>query len=228
MSETVLVVEDHEVTAQAVAYALRNDGFSVEVAADGPTALARAQASVPDLVVLDVGLPGVSGMEVCRALRERSSVPILVLTARDTELDTVMALERGADDYVTKPFSLIELVARVRALLRGRALALAGQASAHDVGDLRIDLQRHEVLLDGAPVHTTPSEFRLLTLLAERAGEAITRGELCTWLWGTDRSLDTRACDLHVARLRRKLEPNPSDPRRLLTVRGVGYKLVAV
>jgi two-component system response regulator RegX3 len=176
--------------------------------------------------VLDVGLPGVSGMEVCRELRNRSSVPILMLTARDTELDTVLALERGADDYVTKPFSLVELVARVRALLRGRALALGEQAPTHDVGGLRIDLQRHEVLVDGTPVQTTPSEFRLLTLLAQRAGEAVTRGELCTWLWGTDRSLDTRACDLHVARLRRKIEPDPSLPRRLLTVRGVGYRLV--
>jgi two-component system, OmpR family, response regulator RegX3 len=226
MAERVLVVEDDELTAQSVAFALRNDGFLVDVATDGPTALEQARAHPPNMVVLDVGLPGVSGMEVCRELRGESGVPILILTARDSELDTVLALERGADDYVTKPFSLVELVARVRAILRGRALALAGGLPVRDVGSLRIDVSRHEVTLDGTPVHTTPSEFRLLALLAERAGEAVTRGELCTWLWGMDRSLDTRACDLHVARLRRKIEHDPSSPRRLLTVRAVGYKLV--
>jgi two-component system response regulator RegX3 len=223
----ILVVEDHVVTAQSVAFALRNDGFEVDVTGDGVAALEAARAHTPDLVLLDVGLPGLSGMEVCRALREESGVPILMLTARDTELDTVLALERGADDYVTKPFSLVELVARVRALLRGRRLALNGGLPAHEVGGLRVDVSRHEVTLDGVPVHATPSEFRLLSLLAERAGEAVTRQELCSSLWGTDRSLDTRACDLHVARLRRKIEPDPSRPRRLLTVRAVGYKLVA-
>jgi DNA-binding response OmpR family regulator len=148
------------------------------------------------------------------------------VTARRTEVATVLALERRADDYVTKPFSLAELVARVRALIRGRALARAGSPVARDVGGLRIDLAQHEVTVDGQRVHTTPSEFRLLSLLAERAGQPVSRRELCVGLWGTDRSLDTRACDLHVARLRRKIEADPSRPTRLLTVRSVGYKLV--
>jgi two-component system response regulator RegX3 len=227
MSERILVVEDDPLTADGVAFALRDEGFEVDLAADGADALARARARRPDLVVLDIGLPGRSGTEICRELRSESSVPILLLTARDTELDRVLGLERGADDYVTKPFSLFELVARVRALLRGRALARAeAPPTVREVGTLRIDLSRHQVTLDGKDVHTTPSEFRLLALLAERAGEPVSRSELCVRLWGTDTSLDTRACDLHVARLRRKIESDPSRPRRLLTVRAVGYKLV--
>jgi two-component system response regulator RegX3 len=228
VSARILVVEDDPLTAEGLAFALREEGFEVDVTADGRAALERARRHAPDLIVLDVRLPGgLSGMDVCRELRSQSAVPILMVTARTTEIDTVLALERGADDYVTKPFSLAELVARVRALLRGRALARDGAPSGLDVGTLRIDLTRHEVALDGEPVHTTPSEFRLLALLAERAGHAVSRSELCIGLWGTDRSLDTRACDLHVARLRRKIEIDPSRPSRLLTVRSVGYKLVA-
>jgi two-component system response regulator RegX3 len=228
MEERILVVEDDPLTADGVAFALRQEGFEVDVTADGSSALQRARAGRPDLVVLDIGLPGgISGMDVCRELRGESAVPILMLSARATELDTVLGLERGADDYVTKPFSLVEVVARVRALLRGRALARAGAgAMVREVGGLRIDLARHEVSVEGDRVHTTPSEFRLLALLTERAEETVSRSELCMRLWGTDSSLDTRACDLHVARLRRKIEADPSCPRRLLTVRAVGYKLV--
>jgi DNA-binding response OmpR family regulator len=225
--ERILVVEDDPLTADGVAFALRQEGFTVDVAGDGRDALARTRTHAPDLVVLDLGLPGgVSGVDVCRELRVHSGMPILMLTARTTELDTVLGLERGADDYVTKPFSLVELVARVRALLRGRALARAGRPAVHEVGGVRVDLARHEVTVDGRGVHTTPSEFRLLALLAERPEQVFSRSELCVHLWGTDRSLDTRACDLHVARLRRKIEPDPTRPRRLVTVRGVGYKLV--
>ena len=228
MNERILVVEDDPLTADGVAFALRDEGFEVEVTADGFSALEWARAHTPHLVVLDIGLRnGISGMEVCRELRRESAAPILMLSSRDTEVDTVLGLEGGADDYVKKPFSLVEVVARVRALLRGRALARAGAAATvREVGALRIDLARHEVTVAGDPVHTTPSEFRLLALFTERAEEAVSRSELCMRLWGTDRSLDTRACDLHVARLRRKIEADPSSPRRLLTVRAVGYKLV--
>jgi len=228
VSERILLVEDDSLTAEGVAFVLREEGFEVDVTEDGGTALERARARPPDLVVLDIRLPGgVSGMDVCRELRSESAVPILMLTGRGSEVETVLALERGADDYVTKPFSLAELVARVRALLRGRALARAGGGAIREVGTLRIDLVRHEVTVDGELIHTTPSEFSLLALLAERADEPVSRSELCIRLWGTDRSLDTRACDLHVGRLRRKIEADPSRPRRLLTVRSVGYKLVA-
>jgi DNA-binding response OmpR family regulator len=228
VNERILVVQEDPRTADGVALALRDEGFEVESSADGSSALERARAHTPDLIVLDVGhRGGMSAMEVCHALRGESGVPILMLSARDTEVDTVLGLERGADDYMTKPFSLVEVIARVRALLRGRALARASaQAMVREVGALRIDLARHEVSVEGNPVHTTPSEFRLLALLAERLEEAVSRSELCMRLWGTDRSLDTRACDLHVARLRRKIEADPTHPRRLLTVRGVGYKLV--
>jgi two-component system response regulator RegX3 len=228
VSERILVVEDDPLTADGVAFVLRDEGFEVDVAGDGAAALELARAEQPDLVVLDLGLPGgISGTEVCRELRRESGMPILMLTGRGTEVDVVLGLERGADDYVTKPFSLVELVARVRALVRGRALARGGSPAIRDVGALRIDLQRHEVTVEGRRVHVTPSEFRLLELLAERAGQAVSRSELCVHLWGTDRALHTRACDLHVARLRQKIEADPSRPRRLLTVRAVGYKLVA-
>ena len=228
MNERILVLQDDPIGADGVALALRGEGFEVDVSADGSSALERARARTPDLIVLDIGLRnGISGMDVCHALRGESAVPILMLSARDTEVDTVLGLERGADDYMTKPFSLVEVVARVRALLRGRALARAGaRATVREVGALRIDLARHEVNVGDNRVHTTPSEFRLLALLAERAEEAVSRSDLCMRLWRTDCSLETRACDLHVARLRRKIEADPSDPRRLLTVRGVGYKLV--
>jgi two-component system, OmpR family, response regulator RegX3 len=227
MNERILVVEDDPPT-DGVAPALRDEGFQVAFSADGSSALARARAHAPDLIVLVTGLrDGRSGMELCHALRGETAAPILMLSARDTEVDTVLGLERGADDYMTKPFSLVEVIARVRALLRGRALARSGaRGTVWEVGALRIDLARHEVTVEGNPVHTTPSEFRLLALLAERAEEAVSRSELCMRLWGTDRSLDTRACDLHVARLRRKIEADPSDPHRLLTVRAVGYRLV--
>lgn len=228
MNARILVVEV-DPQSDGVASALREEGFEVAVSADGSSALERARAHTPDLIVLVMGIRGGSfGMEVCRALRGETAVPILMLSARDTEVDTVLGLERGADDYMTKPFSHVEVIARVRALLRGRALARAGaQATVREVGAMRIDLARHEVSIAGNRVHTTPSEFRLLALLAERAEEAVSRSELRMRLWGTDRSLDTRACDLHVARLRRKIEADPSDPRRLLTVRAVGYRLVA-
>jgi two-component system, OmpR family, response regulator RegX3 len=228
VEDRILIVEDDPLTADGVAVALREEGFNVDVTTDAASALERARVGCPDLVILDIGLQGgISGMDVCRELRGESAVPILMLSSRASEVDTVLGLERGADDYVTKPFSLVEVVARVRALLRGRALARAGVgAMVRTVGGLRIDLARHEVTVDGNRVHTTPSEFRLLALLAERAEETVSRSELCMRLWGTDSSLDTRACDLHVARLRRKIETDPSCPRRLLTVRAVGYKLV--
>jgi two-component system response regulator RegX3 len=227
VSERILVVEDDPLTADGVAFGLRNEGFEVDVAEDGAAALELARVGSPDLVVLDLGLPGgISGTEVCRQLRGDSGMPILMLTGRGTEVDVVLGLERGADDYMTKPFSLVELVARVHALVRGRALARMGPSAIRDVGGLRIDLRRHEVTVEGRRVHMTPSELRVLELLADRAGQAVSRSELCVHLWGTDRSLHTRACDLHVARLRQKIEADPSRPRRLLTVRGVGYKLV--
>jgi DNA-binding response OmpR family regulator len=227
-SHRALVVEDDVLTAESIAFALRDEGFEVDLAHDGETAVEWARARPPDVAVLDLRLPGeLSGMEVCALLRRESPLPILVVTARHSETDVVLALERGADDYVTKPFSLPELVARVRALLRGRALARAGPPDVCEAGGIRIDLAEQQVEVDGSPVHATPSELRLLTLLAERAGRPVSRRELCVRLWGSDRSFDTRACDLHIARLRHKLEADPSRPRLLVTVRGVGYKLVA-
>jgi DNA-binding response OmpR family regulator len=220
----ILVVDDEPTILDSVGYALQREGFDVSSARDGTEALRLARAEAPDVVVLDVMLPGLSGREVCRQLRAESDVPILMLSARGGEVDRVLGLELGADDYVTKPFSLAELVSRVRALLRRRELDRT-RRDALRIGNLEIDMAAHDVRVDGTRVHLTPSEFRLVALLASDAGRAFSREELVRHLWDTDYTGGERAVDAHVVNLRRKLEDDPADPRRLVTVRGVGYAL---
>jgi two-component system response regulator RegX3 len=224
----ILIVDDEPALLDALGYALRKEGLETEAVEDGEDALTAALNGSYDLVLLDLNLPGLSGVEVCRRLREASSVPIIMLTARDAELDLVLGLEVGADDYVTKPFSIAELVGRVRAALRRRELDRDEGGSPRRVGDLEIDAPRHEVVLDGRGVALTPSEFRLLARLAEHPGRVFTRRELMQHLWESEYVGDERACDSHMANLRRKIERDPARPERVVSVRGVGYKLVAV
>jgi DNA-binding response OmpR family regulator len=227
MNERILVVEDEPAISDAVAYALREAGYEVETAEDGATALEQARSRDYDLMVLDLLLPGLPGLDVCRTLREeQSDLPIVMLTARDAELERVEGLDLGADDYVTKPFSLAELVSRVRSLLRRRKLDEAGSGSIRTVGSLQLDVGRHSATVEGRPLLLTRSEFRLVALLASNPGRPFTREELVKHLWETEFVGDMRAIDVHVSNLRRKLEDDPRRPRRLLTVRGVGYKLV--
>jgi DNA-binding response OmpR family regulator len=228
MSPRVLLVDDELDILEPVQYAFEQEGFEVRALRDGVAALDSARAEPFDVIVLDVMLPGMSGMDVCRTLRGESAVPIVMLTARDAEVDRVLGLELGADDYVTKPFSTAELVSRVRAILRRRELDREAQPGSElRVGGLVIDLARHSVFADGKPVSLTPSEFRLLLLLAEEPERAFTRDQIMEHLWQTPYVGDTRACDAHVSNLRRKIERDPAHPERLLTVREVGYKLVA-
>ena len=229
MSERILVVDDEPAIVDAVAYALEGEGYEVASRADGEEALSAALDEAFDLVVLDLMLPRLSGTEVCRRLRAESDVPIVMLTAKDAEVDRVLGLEIGADDYVTKPFSIAELVSRVRALLRRRELDRAGRGYAFKrVGSLTLDLTRHKVSLGGSEVQLTPSEFRLLALLAEEPERAYSRREIMQHLWESSYVGDERACDIHISNLRRKLEDAPDEPQRVLTVRGIGYKLVPV
>jgi len=227
MTARILVVEDEPAISDAVSYALREAGYDVQAVDDGDRALEEARSQQYDLMVLDLLLPGLPGLEVCRTLRqERSDLPIVMLTARDAELERVEGLDTGADDYVTKPFSVAEVVSRVRALLRRRELDRAGAGSVRTVGGLRLDVARHSATVDAKPILLTRSEFRLLALLASAPGTPFTREELVQHLWESDFVGDRRAIDVHVSNLRRKLEQDPRRPRRLLTVRGVGYKLV--
>lgn len=228
MSAAVLVVEDDAAIADALAYSLRAEGFEVELRGDGETALAAARTRAFDVVVLDIRLPGVSGLEVCRRLRTESAVPILMLTARDAEVDRVLGLESGADDYVTKPFSMPELLSRIRAILRRRELDRAGGIAVRAIGGLRIDVARHEITIDGRRVQVTPTEFRLLALLAEDPERVYGRREIMRHLWDSDHVGDARACDIHISNLRAKIERDPRLPERIVTVRGAGYKLVPV
>jgi two-component system response regulator RegX3 len=228
VSYRIAIADDEAAIRDAVAYALRSDGFTVDPYETGEELLrAVDRQPVPDLIVLDLMLPGLSGTEVCRRIRATSPVPIIVLTARDAEVDRVMGLEAGADDYVTKPFSMAELISRVRANLRRRELDRTTQAPVSKVGDLELDLARHDVRVAGKPIRLTPSEFKVLALLAEQPDRVFSRREIMQHLWDSDYVGDQRACDIHVSNIRRKLEPNPTQPRRLVTVRGVGYKLVA-
>ena len=222
-------MDDEPAITDAVVYTLQSEGFEVDALADGDSALETARATPYDVVILDAMLPGLSGFEVCRRLRAENDVPILMLTARDGEVDRVLGLEIGADDYVTKPFSMPELVGRIRAILRRRALDRASdRPTEYRVGALRIDLVRHLVALDGRPVQVTPSEFKLLALLAGRPGRVFSRREIMQHLWESSYVGDERACDIHMSNLRRKLERDPSAPERLVTVRGTGYRLEEV
>jgi DNA-binding response OmpR family regulator len=228
MSARILVVEDEPAIAEAVSYALSDAGYEVDAVGDGDRALEAARERPYDLMVLDLLLPGTQGMDVCRTLRAESDLPIVMLTARDAEIDRVVGLEVGADDYVTKPFSIAELVSRVRALLRRRELDRSRTAVLQKVGGLHLDVTRHAATVDGKPLQLTRSEFRLVSLLASEPGRVFSRDELVRHLWQSDFVGDRRAIDVHISNLRRKLEPEPRHPRRLVTVRGVGYKLVAV
>jgi two-component system response regulator RegX3 len=228
VTERILVVDDEEAIVDAVSYALRAAGFEVDDFGDGESALEAARSRDYDVLVVDVRLPGLSGIEITRRLRAESGVPILMLTAMDAEVDRVLGLEAGADDYVTKPFSVAELVSRVRAILRRRELDRTGSFGVRRVGSLELDVSRHEVRIDGATIRLTPSEFRLLALLAEQPEHVYSRREIMQNLWNSTYVGDERACDIHVSNLRRKIEATPGKPSRLVTVRGVGYKLLAV
>ena len=222
----VLVVEDEESISEPLAYMLRKEGFEVSVADDGPTGLATFDRDGADLVLLDLMLPGLSGTEVCRELRTRSAVPVIMLTARDSEVDKVVGLELGADDYVTKPFSHRELVARIRAVLRRQSgPATSEEGAALEAGPVRMDVERHLVTVAGEPVALPLKEFDLLELLLRNVGRVLTRGQLIDRVWGSDYVGDTKTLDVHVKRLRAKIEPDPASPKHLLTVRGLGYKL---
>jgi two-component system response regulator RegX3 len=224
----VLVVEDEESFSDALSYMLRREGFEAVVAASGPEALAEFDRGGADIVLLDLMLPGLSGTEVCRALRSRSAVPIIMLTAKDSEVDKVVGLELGADDYVTKPYSARELVARIRAVLRRRGEAAEPPAEGVlEAGPVRMDVERHVVAVDGETVALPLKEFDLLEFLLRNAGRVLTRGQLIDRVWGSDYVGDTKTLDVHVKRLRAKLEPDPANPKYLLTVRGLGYKLEA-
>jgi two-component system, OmpR family, response regulator RegX3 len=228
MSDRILVVDDEPAIVDAVTYALRASGFQVDAFGDGESALEAARTDGYDVLVLDVRLPGLSGIEICRRLRSESDVPILILTAMDAEVDRVLGLEAGADDYVTKPFSVAELVSRVRAILRRRELDRAVGVGIRRVGSLELDVNRHEVRVDEKTIRLTPSEFRLLAFLAQEPEHVYTRREIMQHLWDSTYVGDQRACDIHVSNLRRKIEDTPGRPQRLVTVRGVGYKLLAV
>jgi two-component system response regulator RegX3 len=226
MTTRILVADDEPAILEALAYALERDGFDVTGVGDGDAALSESRGGGYDLVILDVMMPGQSGMDVCRALRSESDVPIVMLTAKDAEVDRVLGLELGADDYVTKPFSIAEMLSRVRAILRRRELDRSAAGSlTRVIGELRIDLARHEVAIGDEVVHLTPSEFKVLALLAEEPGRVFSRRQIMEHLWASIYVGDERACDVHISSLRRKIEENASNPQRILTVRGVGYKL---
>ncbi len=227
MTGRILIADDEQDILDGVAYALTAEGFQVEVVTDGEAALAAARTGVFDVVLLDVLMPGLSGTEVCRRIRADSIVPIVMLTAKDAEVDRVLGLEVGADDYVTKPFSIAELISRVHAILRRRDFERAAAGLAiREIGGLTIDLARHRVEVDGRVIQLTPSELRLLVFLADRPEQVYTRSQIMEHLWDTPFVGDARACDVHVYNLRQKIEPEPAQPKRLLTVREVGYKLV--
>ena len=225
--ERILVAEDEPAIADAISYALTAEGYEVDTVGDGDAALASARQEAYDLMILDLLLPGTPGMDVCRLVRAESDVPIVVLTALDAEPDRVSGLDAGADDYVTKPFSMPELISRVRSHLRRRELDRSAALSVRSVGALTLDVARHTASVAGRPLLLTRSEFRLLALLASEPGKPFTREDLIRHLWDSDFVGDRRAIDVHVSNLRRKLEDDRRRPRRLVTVRGVGYKLVA-
>jgi two-component system response regulator RegX3 len=223
----VLVVDDEASYREALSVALQREGFAVDVAADGQEALMRFEVSRPDVVLLDVMLPKMSGIDVCREMRSRSKVPIIMVTAKDAEIDAVVGLEVGADDYVTKPFRLRELVARVRAALRRGAFLGDDETEfpeVLEVGEVKIDAARHEVYVAGTPVPMPLKEFELLELLLANAGRVLTRDVLIDRVWGPNYYGDTKTLDVHVKRLRSRIEVDPGAPRRIVTVRGVGYR----
>lgn len=228
MAHTVLVVEDESSYVEALMIGLAREGFRVVVATDGAEALDRFDSVQPDVVLLDVMLPKVSGLDVCRQLRKRSQVPIIMVTAKGAEIDTVVGLEVGADDYVTKPYRMRELVARMHAVMRRRGIATAApaetSAGALTVGDVSLDSDEHRVIVDGLEVALPLKEFELLHLLLANAGRVLSRDLLIDRVWGADYVGDTKTLDVHVKRLRSKVEADPANPTRITTIRGLGYK----
>jgi DNA-binding response OmpR family regulator len=224
-SARILVVEDEAPIAEAVAYALRQAGYDVDTFADGDEGLAAARGRTYDLMVLDLMLPGLSGLDVCRAVRAESDLPIVVLTARDAEVDRVLGLEVGADDYVTKPFSILELLARVKAVLRRTAVVPKHQ-DQHSFGNVEVDLRRQRVLRSGKALEVSSKEFELLKYFICHSGETLSRDRLLQEVWGYDNFPTTRTVDTHLVRLRQKLEPDPEQPQYFLTVHGTGYRFV--
>lgn len=221
----VLVVEDEESFSDALSFMLRREGYDVAVAEDGAKALEEFDRNGADLVLLDLMLPGVSGTEVCRLLRQRSAVPIIMVTAKDSEVDKVVGLELGADDYVTKPFSSRELVARIRAVMRRHSEPTELLPDVFEVGPLRIDVDRHVVAVRGETVTMPLKEFDLLELLMRNAGRVLTRAQIIDRVWGSDYVGDTKTLDVHIKRLRSKVEADPANPELIVTVRGLGYKM---
>lgn len=220
----VLLVEDDEVISEALSCLLRGEGFEVGIAATGLDALSQFNSDGADLILLDWILPELSGLEVCRRVRQTSDVPVIMVTAKDSEIDKVVALEIGADDYVTKPFSSRELVARMRAVLRGRGDLVQAPVKVLEAGPVRIDIEEHVVTVKGEPIYLPLKEFDLLRFLLNNAGRVVPRQLILDRVWGIDHVGDAKTIDVHVRRLRRKIEPDPEIPRHILTVRGVGYK----
>ena len=225
LATKVLVVDDEAPILKAIAYNLRNEGYTALTAGDAEEAMRVARSSKPDLIILDVMLPSASGIEVCKRLRRESDVPIIMLTAKAEETDRVVGLEIGADDYVTKPFSMRELVARVRALLRRRGWGAAQQEDTSTVGEIHIDRKRHEVQVRGEKADLSPKEYALLSLLMSYPDQVFSRQTLMDRVWGPDAFVEERSIDVHVRWLREKIEVNPADPKYIVTIRGVGYKL---
>ncbi len=221
----VLIVEDEESLADPLAFLLRKEGFETTVVVDGPSALAEFDRTGADIVLLDLMLPGMSGTDVCKQLRARSAVPVIMVTARDSEIDKVLGLELGADDYVTKPYSARELIARIRAVLRRGTEAEEIGDTILEAGPVRMDIERHIVSLDGVQIPMPLKEFDLLEYLMRNKGRVLTRGQLIDRVWGADYVGDTKTLDVHVKRLRSKIETDPANPAMLVTVRGLGYKL---
>jgi two-component system response regulator RegX3 len=224
----VLVVEDEESYSDALSYMLRKEGFEVAVAATGPDALTEFDRAGADILLLDLMLPGMPGTEVCRQIRQTSNVPVIMVTAKDSEVDKVVGLELGADDYVTKPYSPRELVARIRAVLRRGSDSNVDLIPATlEAGPVRMDVERHVVTIGGEDVRLPLKEFELLEMFLRNPGRVLTRGQLIDRVWGSDYVGDTKTLDVHVKRLRAKIEPDPGSPTYLVTVRGLGYKLDA-
>jgi DNA-binding response OmpR family regulator len=228
VSPRILVVDDEPSLVQGLTYALQRERFEVDVVGDGRAAVEKALSQAFDVILLDVMLPRLSGTDACREIRAGSDVPIIMLTARDSEREVVEGLGVGADDYVTKPFSAAELVSRIRSVLRRRELDRTANAEVvRKLGGLVVDLVNDEVRIDGKPVQLTPSEFRILGLLASAPGATWSRRQIMEHLWGSTHIGDEHTCEVHVSTLRRKIEPDPANPVRLVTVRGVGYSLLA-
>jgi two-component system response regulator RegX3 len=220
----ILIVEDEPSLSEPLAFLLGREGYETTIAADGPTAIAEFDRIGPDLVLLDLMLPGIAGTEVCREIRTRSQTPIIMLTAKDSEVDVVVGLELGADDYVTKPYSTRELLARIRAVMRRRVETEDDDTAILESGDVRMDVDRHTVAVRGTETAMPLKEYELLEVLLRNSGRVLTRGQLIDRVWGADYFGDTKTLDVHIKRIRSKIELEPSDPKMLLTVRGLGYR----